>query len=74
MAAAEARETVAYPLKEGERVTVQVDLPDAVQAPVVQGEIAGTARFLVNGQVVGGDLFGLVQQCQPGRGGPEGAG
>ena len=53
MAAAEARETVAYPLQEGERVTVQVDLPDAVQAPVVQGEIAGTARFLVNGQVVG---------------------
>lgn len=53
MVAAEARETVAYPLQEGERVTVQVDLPDAVQAPVVQGEIAGTARFLVNGQVVG---------------------
>ena len=52
-AAVEARETVAYPLKEGEQVTTQVDLPDTVPAPVVRGEIAGTVRFLVAGQVVG---------------------
>lgn len=52
-AAVEARETVAYPLREGETVTTQLDLPDQAAAPVAQGEIGGTARFLVDGQVVG---------------------
>ena len=52
-AAVEARETVAYPLREGETVTTQLDFPDQAAAPVAQGEIAGTVRFLVDGQVVG---------------------
>lgn len=52
-AAVEARETVAYPLREGETVTTQLDLPDQAAAPVAQGEIAGSVRFLVDGQVVG---------------------
>ena len=48
-----ARETVAYPLAEGEEVTAQLDLPDQAQAPVSQGEIAGGVRYLLNGQEVG---------------------
>ena len=48
-----ARETVAYPLKEGEEVTMEVDLPSQVPAPVAQGEIAGTVRFLVGTRQVG---------------------
>ena len=48
-----ARETVAYPLAEGEEVTAQLDLPDQAQAPVSQGEIAGGVCYLLNGQEVG---------------------
>ena len=51
MASVEARETVAYPLKQGEEVTMEVDLPDQAEAPVVQGEIAGSVRLLVGSQV-----------------------
>ena len=53
MASVEARETVAYPLKQGEEVTMEVDLPDQAEAPVVQGEIAGSVRFLVGSRQVG---------------------
>ena len=48
-----ARETVAYPLGEGEEVTVKTDLPEAVPAPVVQGEIAGQVTFWVGQRQVG---------------------
>lgn len=47
------RETVAYPLKEGEEVTVEVDLPAEVQAPVLEGEIAGSVHFYVGGKEIG---------------------
>ena len=50
MASVEARETVAYPLKQGEEVTMEVDLPDQAEAP---GEIAGSVRFLVGSRQVG---------------------
>lgn len=68
MASVEARETVAYPLKQGEEVTMEVDLPDQAEAPVVQGEIAGSVRFLVGSRQVGQDLSGLVGQRPPGCG------
>lgn len=48
-----ARETVAYPLKEGEEVTTEIDLPETVQAPVTQGEIAGTVTFYKGERQVG---------------------
>ena len=48
-----ARDTVAYPLKEGEEVTAEMDLPETVQAPVTQGEIAGTVTFYKGERQVG---------------------
>lgn len=48
-----ARETVAYPLGEGEEVTMKTDLPQEVPAPVVQGEIAGRVTFWVGQRQVG---------------------
>ncbi len=68
MASVEARETVAYPLKQGEEVTMEVDLPDQAEAPVVQGEIAGSVRFLVGSRQVGQTYLGLVGQRPPGCG------
>ena len=53
MVSVSARETVAYPLAQGEEITVELDLPDQVQAPVTQGEIAGAARWYQNGREVG---------------------
>lgn len=50
---AKARETVAYPLQEGEEVTAQVTLPEMVQAPILQGEVAGTVRFYLGSRLVG---------------------
>ncbi len=46
-------ETVAYPLGEGEEGTVKTGLPEAVPAPVVQGEIAGQVTFWVGQRQVG---------------------
>lgn len=53
MVSVSARETVAYPLAQGEEITMELDLPDQVQAPVTQGEIAGAARWYQNGREVG---------------------
>ena len=50
---AAARDTVAYPLREGEQVTREIDLPRRIQAPVQEGEIAGTVRFLLDGREIG---------------------
>ena len=41
------------PSSRGEEVTMEVDLPDQAEAPVVQGEIAGSVRFLVGSRQVG---------------------
>lgn len=49
----EVRDTVAYPLAEGESVTVEKDLPAQMETPLKQGEIAGTIRFLLNGKEIG---------------------
>ena len=54
MASVEARETVAYPLKQGEEVTMEVDLPDQAEAPVVQGRSPVLSGFLVGSRQVGG--------------------
>ena len=48
-----ARDTVAYPLKEGERVTAKIQLPKTARAPVTQGEIAGTVTFYKGERQVG---------------------
>lgn len=44
---------VAWPLREGETVRTEIDLPASVQAPVTQGEIAGTVTFYVGDRKVG---------------------
>lgn len=49
----EVRDTVAYPLAEGENVTVEKDLPAQMETPLKQGEIAGTIRFFCGGQEIG---------------------
>ena len=48
-----ARETVAYPLKEGKQVTAKIQLPKTARAPVTQGEIAGTVTFYKGERQVG---------------------
>ena len=48
-----ARGEVAWPLREGETVRTEIDLPASVQAPVTQGEIAGTVTFYVGDRKVG---------------------
>lgn len=53
MTPVEARQEVAYPLGEGESVTRQLDLPQSVQAPVTQGEIAGSVKFFLGQRQVG---------------------
>ena len=47
-----ARSAAAYPVREGECVAVETDLPERVQAPVRAGEIAGSVRVLVQGKPV----------------------
>lgn len=44
---------VRYPLAEDERVTVRIDLPDQVEAPVKEGDIAGSLTYYVDGREVG---------------------
>ena len=48
-----ARDTVAYPLKEGEQITAKIQLPKTARAPVTQGEIAGTVTFYKGERQVG---------------------
>lgn len=47
------RDTVRYPMEEGEEVRVEVDLPEQVQAPVKAGAIAGQVRFFSGNTLVG---------------------
>ena len=44
---------VTYPLKEGETVETVITLPVRVEAPVVEGTIAGEMEFLLDGTRVG---------------------
>lgn len=53
MVSVSARETVAYPLKEGEKVTTTFDVPEKIQAPVKRGEIAGSVQYCLGDRVVG---------------------
>ena len=48
-----ARDTVAYPLTDGEQVTAKIQLPKTARAPVTQGEIAGTVTFYKGERQVG---------------------
>ena len=44
---------VCYPLAEHERVTAKIELPDVVEAPVEEGDIAGSLTYYVDGKEVG---------------------
>ncbi len=48
-----ARDTVAYPLRQGEGVTARLQLPKHARAPLTQGEIAGSVRFYRGEREVG---------------------
>ena len=43
---------LSYPLKEGEQIETVVELPQSVQAPVREGEIAGRLLFRLDGEPV----------------------
>ena len=48
-----ARETLGYPLREGEEVALEIRLPESVQAPVTKGEIAGSVTYWLGDRQVG---------------------
>ena len=47
------RETLGYPLREGEKVTLEIQLTDRVEAPVTGGEIAGSVTCWLGDRQVG---------------------
>jgi len=49
----EERDTLRYPLKEGEEVRREVSLVRWTQAPVIRGQTAGTITFYLNDRVIG---------------------
>jgi len=51
--ALKAAESVCWPLAEGEALTLRVELPDAVAAPVKTGQTLGEAAVLLDGAEVG---------------------
>lgn len=51
--AALAARSFAYPISEGECVSVRAELPESVQAPVRKGQKLGELVFLLNGNPVG---------------------
>ena len=48
-----ARQTLGYPLREGEEVRCEIQLPAEVQAPVNEGEIAGSVTYWLGDRQVG---------------------
>ena len=48
-----AKDSISYPVAEGEKTKVKVELPDKVVAPVTKGEIAGRVSVTVDGKVIG---------------------
>ncbi len=46
-------EELSYPLKEGEQVEKKITLPQSVEAPVEQGDIAGEVVYTLDGKEVG---------------------
>lgn len=48
-----AKDSISYPVAEGEKTKIKVDLPETVQAPITKGEIAGKVSLTVDGKVVG---------------------
>ena len=47
------REPLGFPLREGEKVTAEVQLPETAQAPIHAGEIAGSVTFRLGDRQVG---------------------
>ena len=61
---------VYYPLASGERVEAQIELPQAVAAPVRAGETAGKLVFTLNGEVVGETELVYSRSVSDDRAGP----
>ncbi len=49
----EERDTLFYPVKEGEQVRREVSLVPVVQAPIVRGQTAGTVTYYLDDTVIG---------------------
>ncbi|MDD4715861.1 MAG: D-alanyl-D-alanine carboxypeptidase [Oscillospiraceae bacterium] len=47
------KESLLYPLREGEEVKSSVELPEVLPAPIQSGSLAGTLRYTLNGMVIG---------------------
>ena len=58
--AVEAAESFLYPMADGEKVTLELSEAGFVYAPVAEGEDAGTAHILIDGNPVG--KIGIVYQ------------
>lgn len=48
-----AKDTISYPVAEGEKTKIKVELPDKVEAPITEGEIAGRVSVTLDGTVIG---------------------
>ncbi|MCC8120635.1 MAG: D-alanyl-D-alanine carboxypeptidase [Oscillospiraceae bacterium] len=49
----QAGETLTWPLAEGEQVETRLELPDSLEAPVVQGQSVGELCFYLEGELLG---------------------
>jgi len=47
-----ASEAFAYPLKEGETLSLDLSPMERLSAPVAQGEVCGTANVCLNGKII----------------------
>ncbi|MCC8122861.1 MAG: D-alanyl-D-alanine carboxypeptidase [Oscillospiraceae bacterium] len=57
-------EDVYYPLTEEDDLTAKINLPAQVQAPVKQGEIAGSLDFYLDGALIGSVYLVYAQDVQ----------
>lgn len=63
---------VYYPLTEQERVTAKVTLPEQVQAPVTEGDIAGSITFYLDGRTIGESYLVYAQSVASDQSGRRG--
>lgn len=48
----ETEKPFSYLLAESEQITVEIDLPQSIEAPVFSGEMVGAVRYLLDGQLI----------------------
>lgn len=48
-----AKDSLSYPIAEEEKAKIKVELPEQVEAPITEGEIAGRVSLTLEGKVIG---------------------